>query len=101
MEYKTFISKDSTLSKFLDDEDDIIDDGSDDDWKKHWVGMPEFNQEKNPPFKKLYLNFRNQEDYDVFAKLINQNLSDKTKSIWYPKLERDENTLKRWIEVDE
>jgi hypothetical protein len=101
MEYKTFIDKDSTLYKFLDieDNDETIDENE--EWKKHWIGMPEFSQEKNPPFKKIYLNFRNQEDYDAFSKLINQNLSEKTKSIWYPKLERDENTLKRWIESDE
>ena len=51
------------------------------DWKKHWKGMPEYEQEKNPPYKQIYLNFRTKEDYDQFAKLINQNLSEKTKSI--------------------
>lgn len=67
-------------------------------WKKHWTGMPEFVQEDNLPYMKIYVNFRNQKDYEEFAKLIQQNLSEKTKSIWYPKLERDENSLWRWIE---
>ena len=68
------------------------------DWKKHWKGMPEYEQEKNPPYKQIYLNFRNKEDYEEFAKLIDQNLTIKTKSIWYPKLDREENALLRWIE---
>jgi hypothetical protein len=71
------------------------------DWKKHWKGMPDYEQKNNPPYKQIYLNFRNKEDYDVFAKLINQNLSEKTKSIWYPKLDREENALMRWIEEND
>jgi hypothetical protein len=67
-------------------------------WKKHWKGMPEFDQDNNPPYKTIYLHFRDEEDYKEFAKLVEQNLSEKTKSIWYPKLDRDANSLKRWIE---
>ena len=91
------------MYKFLDieNDDELEIENDTEEWKKHWIGMPEFNQEKKPPFKKIYVNFRNQEDYEEFSKLINQNLSEKTKSIWHPKLERDENTLKRWIESDE
>jgi hypothetical protein len=83
----------------LDEEEKkILEETEGHDWKEHWVGMPDFIQEDKPPYKKIYLNFRNQEDYEAFAKLIDQNLTDKTKSIWYPKLEKDENTLKRWFE---
>jgi hypothetical protein len=67
-------------------------------WKKHWIGMPEYEQEDNPPYKKIIISFRTKEDYEEFAKLIGQNLSDKTKSIWHPKLDRDANSLRRWIE---
>ena len=71
------------------------------EWEKHWVGMPEFVQEDNPPYKRIQISFRCEEDYKEFAALVEQNLSEKTKSIWYPKLDRDENTLKRWIELDD
>jgi len=67
-------------------------------WEKYWVGMPEFKQEENPPFKRLTISFRNEDDYNAFAKLIGQNLTDKSKSIWYPKLEIEDNSLCRWIE---
>ena len=69
-------------------------------WKKHWVGMPEFIQENNPPYKRIIISFRNEDDYNEFAKLVDQNLSDKTKSIWYPKLDREANSLLRWVEEE-
>lgn len=101
MELMTEEYQPPTLSRFFDTEGDETDDGVDTDnveWKKHWVGMPVFEQEKNAPYKKLIISFRNKEDYEDFAKLIDQNLTEKTKSIWHPKLDRDENSLKRWIE---
>ena len=75
----------------------------DEKWKEHWWGMPEFEQEDDLPFKRIIVQFRNQEDYDSFAKILSgdQKLTEKTKSIWYPALQRDENTLKRWVEFDD
>lgn len=91
-------SKPRNLFHFMDEvfDDDIEED--DESWKKYWVGMPEFVQEDNPAYKKLIISFRTKEDYEEFAKIIGQKLTEKTKSIWHPKLDRDENTLKRWIE---
>jgi hypothetical protein len=74
--------------------------GEDKEWKKYWKGMPEFDQEENPTYKTLYVHFRNEEDYKEFAKMINQNLTDKTKSIWHPALDRIQNALMRWIEEE-
>lgn len=68
------------------------------EWEKHWVGMPEFVQEDNPPYKKIIVSFRTKEDFDEFCKLIDQPMTEKTKSIWHPKLDREENSLLRWIE---
>lgn len=83
---------------FMDLNEEEKDQYTDHDWTEHYVGMPEFDQKDNPPHRKIFLNFRNEEDYQKFAKLVEQNLTDKTKSIWYPKLEIDDNMLKRWIE---
>jgi hypothetical protein len=89
-----------TLNRFFGESDD--EDGGVDvqnaEWQKHWVGMPTFEQNDKKTYKTLYLHFRNKEDYEAFGKLVDQNLTEKTKSIWYPKLERDDNMLKRWIE---
>lgn len=90
----------TSLFEYMEDltEDDIIGKKDGEPWREHWVGMPEYVQEDNPPYMKIYMNFRNKEDYEAFAKLIDQNLTEKTKSIWYPKLDREENALMRWIE---
>jgi len=55
-----------------------------DDKFPEWVGMPEFIQEKQEPFKKLIIRFETQKDYEQFSKIIEQKLTTKTKSIWYP-----------------
>lgn len=53
-------------------------------WKDHWLGMPEFNQEKKEPYAKVIFRFENEDDLNEFSKLINQKLTHKTKSSWYP-----------------
>lgn len=75
-----------------------VEDTPDQEWKKHWKGMPEFEQEDKKTYKTVYVHFRNKEDYEEFAKLIGQKLTMKTKSIWHPALDREANSLLRWIE---
>ena len=71
------------------------------DWKDHWHDMPEYVSEKKI-HKTVTVQFRNQEDYEDFQKLIGQNLTSKTKGIWYPALDVDtDNFLMRWIEDDQ
>lgn len=53
-------------------------------WQEEWKDMPEFVQEKQRPFHQLIVRFESQEDYDEFQKLIQQKLTKKTKSIWFP-----------------
>lgn len=103
--YDNFVGKkeENTAPTLLDffEEDGINVPEDDKAWKKHWVGMPEFVQEDNKTYKTIQVHFRNKEDYVEFAKLIKQNLSDKTKSIWHPKLDITKNSLLRWIEDNE
>jgi len=68
-----------------------------DEWKEEWLEMPEFIQEKQEPYSKLIIRFRNEKDLQDFANLINQNLNQKTGSIWFPKLEINSYINKRWI----
>lgn len=66
------------------------------DWKKEWQGMPEFEQtQTEKPFSQIIFRFANANDLKEFSKLINQPLTDKTKSAWYPQIERglDANKL--------
>lgn len=103
-QYDNFLGKkeeaprDPTLAEFLGMEAE-----EQDEKEKLWVGMPEFEQKDNPPFKTIYLHFRNKQDFDEFVtryKMLDceQNITPKTKSMWYPHLDKDENSLKRWFE---
>lgn len=69
-----------------------------DEWQKHWKGMPDYNQPLQKPYKTLQINFKTKDDYDNFAKVIQQNLTEKTKVIWHPQIEKTFNYLLRWVE---
>ena len=66
--------------------------------RKEWIGMPEFVAEEPRKEITLKISFKSEEDKIKFGELINQRVSPKTKSIWWPELEQDQNILKRYIE---
>lgn len=68
------------------------------EWQKHWKGMPDYNQPLQKPYKTLQVNFKTKEDYESFAKLLDQTLTEKTKVIWHPQVEKTFNYLLRWVE---
>jgi hypothetical protein len=57
------------------------------DPNEEWEGMPEFEM-KTDKFRSVIVHFENQESIDEFARLINQTLTDKTRSIWYPEKQK-------------
>lgn len=61
-----------------------------------WEGMPEFIQDKKEPYSKIIIRFDNEEDLQEFSEMIGQKLTNKTKSIWHPKLVRGINSNKRY-----
>lgn len=68
------------------------------EWKKHWKEMPEFIQENNPPYRSVKVKFKTKEIYDSFVKLLNQNMTQRTKSIWYPEAKASDIFKYRWIQ---
>lgn len=54
----------------------------------HWSGMPEFDQPDVSGFRHILVHFHDQAGVDAFAVLTGQNISDKTKFIWFPNEER-------------
>jgi len=54
------------------------------DPNKVWEGMPEFVQEDRKFYKQIVVRFLKKKDYEKFAKLIGQTLTENTKCIWYP-----------------
>ena len=70
-------------------------------WEDHWKGMPDFEQ-KQTHYKKLTVKFRNEEDYQKFAQLIDQKLTPKTSGVWYPAPEGALETIRyRWFEEED
>lgn len=53
-----------------------------------WTGMPEFTQEDKTAFRTVKIHFTCQEDVDAFARLLNQKVTENTKFLWFPPIER-------------
>lgn len=75
---------------------DIIE--NEEEWKKEWQGMPEFIQgETDKPYAQIIFRFANEQDLKDFAKIIGQKLTNKTKSVWHPQIERGINANKIYV----
>lgn len=53
-------------------------------WDEHWQDMPEFVQDRQEPHACINIRFETEADLQEFAQLIDQKLTHKTKSIWFP-----------------
>lgn len=53
-------------------------------WQKDWGGMPEYKQKNLESVRQLQIHFRDHKDVEQFTKLINQTITTKTKSLWFP-----------------
>lgn len=67
-------------------------------WEKEWVGMPEFVQNDLEPKFSLRVNFETEADMYAFAKLVEQKITFKTQSIWFPKVDRVKVIDKGWVD---
>lgn len=47
-----------------------------------WKGMPEFEQEDQEAYKKIFVHFANEDDYQEFFRVIGQRPN--AKAIWFP-----------------
>lgn len=68
------------------------------EWKEHWKGMPEFKQLDAEPWKQVIVNFESEKDMLDFARLVDQKITYKTPSIWFPKVERVAAIDKIWVD---
>ena len=60
-----------------------------DERASEWRGMPEFNQPDNGAVRQIIVSFSDQAGIEEFAKLVGQNITKKTKSIWFPNREKN------------
>jgi hypothetical protein len=79
-----------------------VDKGMDNDERlDEWVGMPEFKQDDKTSKNAVIVHFRSDEDKMLFAKLVEQeNMTAKTKSIWWPVMEHEDLLSKVCVDED-
>ena len=69
-------------------------------WEEEWKGMPEFVQDKKEEHCKIIFRFDSEESLQLFAELINQKLTNKTKSAWFPHKPHRSDVINRWVDKD-
>ena len=60
--------------------------------REHWTEMPDFIHEDNKPYRTIFLHFDDDKQVEEFAQMINQIITDKTKTIYFK--EREQRVLK-------
>lgn len=66
------------------------------DPNNHWEGMPEFDQQDATAYKRIVVHFPNQEQVDAFSALVEQEVTEKTKYLWFPEIEIDKASDKKY-----
>jgi O-acetylhomoserine/O-acetylserine sulfhydrylase-like pyridoxal-dependent enzyme len=61
-----------------------------------WKGMPEFEQEDKTAYQSIHVHFKTEQDVEDFARLINQTITDRTRSLWFPFIEIERYADKRY-----
>ena len=59
------------------------------DPNKEWGGMPEYENNYIGPWQSIVVHFQTPDDAMEFAKLINQPITEKTKTFWFPEVARE------------
>ena len=68
------------------------------EWQEEWQDMPEFVQmETKKQYAQIIFRFANEQDLKSFSKLIGQKLTCKTKSAWFPQIERGIHSNKIYV----
>jgi hypothetical protein len=70
----------------------------DDDFnpEKEWDGMPEYVQEDKTSLYSLRVHFKSLDDVKLFGELLGQDITEKTRSIWYPEQANMDTEGKRY-----
>lgn len=65
-------------------------------WRNEWRGMPEFLMEDLAPYNSITLHFPSRQAMVDFAALVEQTITSRTKSVWFPNLEITRFSDKRY-----
>lgn len=69
------------------------------EWQNEWQDMPEFVQEDLMSYRTIKVHFESEEDVKRFSELLNQQITQDTKFIWFPEAELGRFANKRYIDA--
>jgi len=67
-------------------------------FREEWQNMPEYVQEDLTPYRVINVRFRNAEDVAEFEKLMEQKITEKQKTIWFPYAEPRRASFFRYVD---
>lgn len=62
----------------------MLDSNTVSDFSSEWEGMPEYNSEDLSAYRTIRVHFNTDEDVKAFAKKVGQDITEKTKFIYFP-----------------
>lgn len=68
------------------------------DYNAEWSGMPEFDPVTQKNFRSIIVNFKTENDFKEFQKLIDQSISPEAKYIYHPKLQQRDLSVLEWAD---
>lgn len=72
----------------------------DPEWAELWIDMPEYIQGEAEPCQKIIMNFLKPEDVEEFAELTGLNITNRTRSLWFPKMVREPPLNFRYVDTE-
>jgi len=68
---------------------------------QEWQGMPEFVQPDTMPYRTINVHFNDDAAVQDFARIIGQELTDKTKYVWHPEQKPQKRLDVQYVVTDE
>lgn len=81
------------IKTLFDDFEDL-----EDKYELEWQGMPEFNMKPEVPILTIKLSFKTKDDIEKFSELIGQKVRFNMENYWFPKLNRNAFSDKKYID---
>lgn len=73
-------------------------DDLDDKWQEEWKNMPEFNMTPEVPILTIKVSFKTKEAMEEFGNLIGQKIRFNMENYWFPKLNRNAFSEKKYFD---
>lgn len=70
----------------------------DESFRDEWRNMPEYIQEDLTPYRTINVRFRCASDIALFEQLMQQKITEKQKTIWFPYAEPRIASIYRYVD---